>query len=155
MPRTSARSVSPIASDSAHEPPPLREGGRKRISQTHLRYNRLKSLVSRKEAKGNGRRNRPNSTSFCAISSGRGVASMKMKPSEAHRCSIRRGFRGRRAGRAAEAQPHVRIVLGLALEELVSSRAPGADVSRQVVEHEIAAIGLDGQHCMAVAVKIE
>src|SRR5271165_6660113 len=62
--------------------------------------------------------------------------------------------RRRSPGRAAKAQPHVGIVLSLALEELVAGGAPGADVTRQVVEHEIAAVGLDGQHGVSLAVEI-
>src|SRR5277367_5929568 len=65
----------------------------------------------------------------------------------------------RRLGRlgpryAAETEPDVRIVLGLALVELIAGGAPWAHVLRQVVEHEVAAVGLDGEHRMAFAAEV-
>ena len=68
--------------------------------------------------------------------------------------SLARRFRRRRAGRAAEAQPDVRVVLRLALEERIAGRVPGADVVGKVVEHEVAAVGLDGQHRVAFAAEV-
>src|ERR1700734_2922233 len=55
---------------------------------------------------------------------------------------------------AAETEPDVRIVLGLALIELIAGGAPWAHVLRQVVEHEVAAVGLDGEHSVAFAAEV-
>src|SRR5271168_4228022 len=55
---------------------------------------------------------------------------------------------------AAQIEPDVRIVLRLALDEAVSGRVPGSDLIAQIVEHEFAAVGLDGQDRVAFSVEI-
>src|SRR5271163_932064 len=67
---------------------------------------------------------------------------------------VRRRLGGLGPRYAAETEPDVRIVLGLALVELIAGGGPGAHVVRQVVEHEVAAVGLDGEHRMAFAAEV-
>ena len=60
------------------------------------------------------------------------------------------GYRGRGL-RFAESDPFVRIGLGLPLDEAVAGFVPGQDFGFLVVENEFAAIGLDREHGVAVA----
>src|SRR6185437_6667724 len=76
----------------------------------------------------------------------------RWRPAGARRRSTAVGLRGSHRGQAAhaaEVEPDVGVVLRLPFEVGVAGGVPGADVVGEVVEDELAAIGLDGEDGMA------
>src|SRR6185437_7406335 len=92
----------------------------------------------------------------------------RWRPAGARRRSAAVGLRGRRrsaaiglrgshrgqAVHAAEVEPDGGVVLRLPFEVGVAGGVPGADVVGEVVEDALAAIGLDGEDGMALALEI-
>src|SRR6185437_2601306 len=81
----------------------------------------------------------------------------RWRPAGARRRSTAVGLRGSHRGQAAhaaEVEPDVGVVLRLPFEVGVAGGVPGADVVGEVVEDELAAIGLDGEDGMALALEI-